>query len=61
MRTHASAWWLPLAAYRDMCRSMIEHERSRGVSITWREARHIYRVARNGAIYCRPGTLDVFK
>lgn len=53
-----SDWWLPLSSYREMCRAhiarlVIEHR----MTITFRGARRIYRHARSGMIYVKPGSL----
>lgn len=50
-------WWLPLSSYRDMTRAHVERLQSEGRDLTFRGLRHIYRAARDGTIYVKPGTL----
>jgi hypothetical protein len=45
-------WWLPLVAFRANARARCEALQRRGVRITFRGARRIYRAARDGVVYC---------
>lgn len=47
----ASDWWLPLSAYRKNARARCERDREAGVRITFRGARRIYRMARDGIMF----------
>jgi len=51
-------WWLPLSAYRLMVREHVLRLRAEGRTITFRGLRHIYRAARDGTIYVKPGTFN---
>jgi hypothetical protein len=51
------AWWLHLSDYRLMCRAHIASLMEDGRQITWRGARHIYKAARDGTMYVKPGTM----
>lgn len=55
-----SSWHIPLCAFQANARGYATHLISMGVYVTFRGALRIYRQARDGTVYVRPGTLEPF-
>lgn len=53
--TPISAWWLPLASFRENARERCHALKRAGVHLTFRGALHIYRQARDGMVYVKAG------
>lgn len=52
-------WFLPLSSYRAMARRHCNDLIADGHILTFRGCRRYYRMARDGMIFVRPGTLTI--